>query len=81
MRTIENRITNARLGLMCCAVGAVGLIYSAISAKLTIGYSFPRSVLVLSLLGDAYGACFFLWRLKRLRKEQSAKQSDLWKSN
>lgn len=74
-RDIETSIRRARLGLFCCVVGAVGLILSAVEAK-AIGYTPFRHFLLFALLGDAYGACFFLWLLRRMKKQQSAKQSD-----
>jgi short subunit fatty acids transporter len=69
MRSLESRMLHARLGLICCGIAALGLIFSAVGSKATVGYSFPRNFLFLSLLGDAYGAVFFLWLLKRLKKQ------------
>jgi uncharacterized membrane protein len=72
MATIENRIRHAWFGLICVTVAAVALVFSAVLAKLVAGFSFPRHFLLFSLLGDAYCGCFFVWMLKRLKKQQSA---------
>jgi uncharacterized membrane protein len=74
MATVEVRIRHAKPGLICVAIAAVGLVFSAMGVKVVAGYSFPRSLLLFSLLADIYGACFFLWLLRRLKKQQSAKQ-------
>ncbi len=74
MRTIETRIRHALIGLICVAIAAAGLVFAAVGAKEVAGYSFPRHFFLFSLLGDIYCACFFLWLLKRLKKQQSERQ-------
>ena len=82
MRTIESRINHARLGLLCIVIGAVGLVLAAAGSKFVAGVTFPYRLFLFCLLGDVYGICFFLWLLKRLKKQQAEKQNaDLWKSH
>jgi hypothetical protein len=75
MATIETRIRHARIGLVCVAIAAAGLIFSAVGAKVVAGFSLPHYFVLFSLLGDAYCAFFFLWILKRLKKQQSEGQT------
>jgi hypothetical protein len=73
MATIESRIRNAQAGLVCVAAGAIGVVFFAVDLKVEGKFNFPHYFLLFILLGDAYAAGVFVWMIRRLRKEQSAK--------
>ena len=62
------------MGLVGGAIAAFGVTVCAVSAKVVTGYSFPHHYLLFVLLGDSYCVCFFVWLLRRLKKQQSAEQ-------
>jgi hypothetical protein len=71
--SIERRIRHAQIGLICTVIAMAGLVVCFVSARVVAGYSLPRFLLFFCLVSDACTACFFLWLLKRLKKQQSQK--------
>jgi len=47
-----------------------GLVVAVESAK-EVGFQFPHYFLLFGLLGDASCVCFFLWLIRRWKKESS----------
>jgi ABC-type Fe3+-siderophore transport system permease subunit len=65
-------MTRIRLGMICCVIGAFGLVFALTVAN---SINFPRYFRLFALVGlfgDVYGFCFFLWLLRRLKKASTS---------
>jgi ABC-type Fe3+-siderophore transport system permease subunit len=58
--------------MICCIVGALGLVFALTVANSVDSPRYFRLFALIGLFGDVYGFLLFLWLLKRLKKESTS---------